>query len=149
LFFISFVVVFYFDDITKNVHNEAVLNVEVETYLSYSRKTQEYEQIKLFCIETNISHFEAKTNHGTKPVITIGDTLIIKTNIFGKAIYFTKENWKVAYGLKRDFLFFLLFLLPTFISCFINNGLEPFTNKLLLVVSLADIFAIAFYFIDF
>ncbi len=147
VFFSSFFVVLYFDDKTTSTHKEVVQTINTESYTSYSRKRQLYEQITVFYIETNVGKYESSIRQGKRLSVIKGDTLTISTNIFGKAVYFTKDNWQFIYGIDGFMLiYYLVFLLPTFISCFMNNGLESFTSKLLWFICLADIFAMIFYF---
>lgn len=144
-FLILFIIVAVFYNKHGESREEIVKNKNTETYTKASKGGGSYQETTLY-IETDYSDYVSKFGD-IKPHFNIGDTLIIERNIFKKPIYFTKNNWDTKYLIIKKYYFFYIMLFITLISFFFNDGLDRFTDKILLIVWTGNIIGIACFFL--
>lgn len=145
LYFSLFIIVCSTHEIINNTRQEILNNCKIEKYQAHSRRG--FYQVTEVLLETGNGKYSAKLINVDLPKIGSGDTVTIARNYYGKPIYFTQKYWLLMYGLTNNLFFYSFILIPTFISFFFNDGLDRFTDKLLLTVWAANILAIALYFL--
>lgn len=145
IYFTLFILVLILNDKTGSFQNEIVQDKKVETYTNVSRRGT--QKITTLYLKTDHDTYTSNIGDIRLPAFNIGDTLVIERNIFGKPIYFLKDEWGYKYGIDVNFALYYIVLFITFISLFFNDGLDRFTEKILLVVWTIDILAISFYFL--
>jgi hypothetical protein len=123
---------------------EVVLNKEIESYTYVSAHSAK-NGTDLY-IETDYDSYNIDISRMSFPNFNIGDTLLIERNLFGKPIYFGKTGWTVVYSIGIRFGFYFAVLFATLISLAFNNGLDRFTNKLLKLITVTNLFAMGCYF---
>jgi|LakMenE18May11ns_1017448.scaffolds.fasta_scaffold9959659_36 hypothetical protein len=145
LYFSLFVIVCSTHEIINTTRQEVLNNCEIEEYQAHSRRGS--YQVTEVSLETQYGHYFAKLINVDLPKLVTGDTVIIVRNYYGKPIYFTQKSWSLMYGLTNNLIFYSFILFPTFVSFFFNDGLDRFTDKLLLLIWAADVIAISLYFL--
>jgi hypothetical protein len=130
---------------TGSFRDEIVLNKNIESYTNTTRSGT-YKVTKLY-IETNFKNYTAKFGDNYPPNFNVGDTLTIERNIFRKPIFFSKSSWNVKYWIHSNFIYYYIVLFLTLMSLFFNDGLDRFTDKILLIIWSSNIIGIAIYFL--
>jgi hypothetical protein len=146
IYIILFVVVSFLHDKSGSFRDETVINRNVESYINTSRRGSS-NRVTTLTIETNFKSYTSEFGDKYPPAFNIGDTLTIERNIFNKPIYFTKSNWHLKYWIFTNPIYYYVILFLTLISLFFNDGLDRFTDKILLIIWSANIIAIAIYFL--
>lgn len=124
---------------------EIVMNKKIESYISSSRYGS--TKITTLYIETNYGNYTSNLGETRPPNFESGDKIVIEKNIFYKPIYFSKAGWHYKYGLYTNFTYYFIILFVTLLSLFFNDGLDRFTDKILLITWALTIFGITFYFL--
>ena len=124
---------------------EIVMNKKIESQTTTSRTGS--IKITTLYIETNYGNYTSNLGENRPPDFKSGDKLFIERNIFNKPIYFSKTGWYLKYGLQTNFTYYFIILFITLISFFFNDGLDRFTDKILLITSASNILGIMFYFL--
>ena len=145
IYIILFFVVLFLHDKSGSFREETVLNKNIESYTSTTKRGS--YKVTTLTIETNFKSYVSEFGDKYPPSFNIGDTLIIERNIFNKPIYFTKSNWNLKYWIFTNPMYYYIILFLSLISLFFNDGLDRFTDKILLIIWSANIIAIAFYFL--
>ncbi len=145
IYIILFFVVTLLNDKSGSFRDETVLSRNVESYINTSRRGS--YRVTTLNIETNFKNYTSEFGDKYPPGFKTGDTLIIERNIFNKPIYFTKSNWHFKYWIFTNPIYYYVILFLTLISLFFNDGLDRFTDKILLIIWSANIIGIAFYFL--
>lgn len=135
-----FVVSFtHYDTYTSN--EEIVLTVDYSTYTK-----SKSGRATLLTFETNYGDYSDEFEYGRAPTIKINDTIIIESNFYGKAVYFTKPIWNVKFGFATNYILYYCVTFLTVFSFFLNDGLDGFSDKLLLFIWVINILSITLYF---
>ncbi|MFL5751888.1 MAG: hypothetical protein ACJ76F_00655 [Bacteroidia bacterium] len=142
LFFLAFL----FNYRSAGSKKEKVISRTIEKY--NNRSIHGAQEINILYFETDRGSYQFNIGNIGLPKFKEGDTLLIERNIFGKPIYFTKEDWGKKYELQVNLLMYYLVLFLTFLSLFFNDGLDRFTDKILWLAWTLDIFAITAYFLS-
>lgn len=145
LYFSLFVIVCSTHQLINTTRQEVLTSCEIERYLTHSRRGSYH--VTEVSLETQYGNYFAQLIDVDLPKLVSGDTVLIARNYYGKSIYFTPISWSGWYGLTNHLIVYSFILLPTFISFFFNDGLDRFTDKLLLLVWAANIIAIGLYFL--
>jgi hypothetical protein len=145
LYFALFILVLIFHNKIGSLQNEIVQEKNIESYTSTSRRGT--RKVTTLYLKTDRDSYTSNIGDTRLPPFNAGDTIIIERNIFGKPIYFLKENWNWKYGIDVNFVYYYIVLFITFISMFFNDGLDRFTAKILWIAWTIDIMAIACYFL--
>lgn len=145
IYIILFFVVLFLHDKSGSLRKETVLNKNIESYTRTTRRGS--YRVTTLSIETNFKSYVSEFGDKYPPSFNIGDTLIIERNIFNKPIYFTKSNWNLKYWIFTNPIYYYIILFLTLISLFFNDGLDRFTDKILLIIWSANIISIAIYFL--
>lgn len=141
IYVILFFVVCFTHNITYNSNEEIVLAV------NYSNYTKSKGGIAtLLTFETNYGNYSDEFDYGRVPTIKIKDTIIIESNFYGKEIYFTKPTWNVKFGFADNYILYYCVTFLTVFSFFLNDGLDGFSDKLLLFIWVINILSITLYF---
>lgn len=144
IYFFLFIIVILFYDISKGWSDEILLSKKTETYITHTKRGV-IETTKLY-FETNYHSYTANISRDRPPEMYANDTINIERNIFGKSIYYSKADWGLKYALEHNFTLYYIILFFTMISFFFNDGLDPFTNKILWVIYSINFTAIAYFF---
>jgi hypothetical protein len=139
-----FVFVSIFYNHSKGFARETVLNVGTD----YSYRSPKYSLSKITTLyfETEKHNYTAYVTGIKVPEFKAGDTLLIEYNIFGRPIYFTKDEWHMKYGINANFIAYFLILFATILSMFFNDGLDRFTDKILMIVWFLNLISIGIFF---
>jgi hypothetical protein len=129
---------------SKGFARETVLNVGFD--FSYRSPKYSLSKITTLYFETEKHNYTAYVTGIKVPEFKTGDTLLIEYNIFGRPIYFTKDEWQMKYGLNANFIGYFLILFATILSMFFNDGLDRFTDKILLIIWFLNLITIGIFF---
>lgn len=144
VYILLYVLIFFLYDQSKGFTREIV--EKTETDITYSNPKYSRAKITTLYFETNNSNYTANVTGIFVPPFKEGDTLLIEHNIFGRPIYFTKENWSMKYAISSNFVFYFLILFVTIVSMFFNDGLDRFTDKILMIIWFLNIISIGIFF---
>lgn len=155
IFFISvwagrvvFIVLFIIASVLHNkpysTTKEIVVSKYTESYISRT-KSGSFRMTDLH-IETKFQNYLSKFKDKSPPDFNVGDTLLIERNIFTKPVYFTKSDWNSKYWIRFNFITYYIILFLTIVSLFFNDGLDRFTDKILLIIWSLNIIALVMYF---
>lgn len=131
--------------IAKESREEIVIHKAIESTIQRSRGSS-YRQTEL-SIETNYAHYTSTFIGHYPPDFSEYDTLLIERNLFHKPIYFTKSAWGYKYYINTHFFTYLIVVFMTFISFFFNDGLDRFTDKVLLMTWALNLISALCYFL--
>ena len=145
IYIILFFVVLLLHDKYGSSRDEIVLSRNVESYINTTRRGS--HKVTTLTIETDFKSYTSEFVDKYPPSFNTGDTLTIERNIFNKPIYFTKSNWHFKYWIFTNPIYYYVILFLTLISLFFNDGLDRFTDKILLIIWSANIIGIAIYFL--
>lgn len=140
-----FIVVLSTHKIPKNSRAEIVIHKTIESTIQRSRNSS-YRQTDL-SIKTNYARYTSTFIGHYPPDFKEYDTLLIERNLFHKPIYFTKTDWGYKYYINTHFFTYLIIVFLTFISFFFNDGLDRFTDKILLLTWAMNLISALCYFL--
>lgn len=144
IFIILFIVASVLHSKSYSTRKEIVINKYTDSYISRTKRGT-YRMTDLH-IETKFQRYLSKFKNDTPPDFKVGDTLLIERNIFHKPVYYTKSNWNSKYWIEFNFIYYYIILFLTIVSLFFNDGLDRFTDKILLIIWSANIIALIVYF---
>jgi hypothetical protein len=143
LYIILLLVVSFIHRTPNGNRKEVVVDRYVDRYISRSKSGSRI--VTNLYITTNKSNYQSNFGDQYPPNFNVGDTLIIEQNIFHKAIYFSKTEWRLKYWISLNYRYYYIVLFFTIISFFFNDGLDRFTNKLLSIIMATNLIAMACY----
>lgn len=145
---VVFIVLFIIASVLHNkpysTKKEIVVSKYTESYISRTKRGS-FKMTDLH-IETKYQNYLSKFKDETPPDFNVADTLLIERNIFTKPVYFTKSNWNSKYWIQFNFIYYYIILFLTIVSLFFNDGLDRFTDKILLIIWSLNIIALVIYF---
>jgi hypothetical protein len=144
IYLLLFILVSIFYHHSKGFASEKVLNVGTD--ISYRSPKYSLSKITTLYFETDRNNYNAYVTGIKVPEFKAADTLLIEYNIFGRPIYFTKEEWPMKYGLNANFIGYFLILFVTILSMFFNDGLDRFTDKILMIIWFLNLITIGVFF---
>lgn len=144
IYLLLFIIVSIFYHHSKGFANETVLNVGTD--ISYRSPKYSLSKITTLYFETDKNNYSAYITGIKVPEFKAGDQLLIEYNIFGRPIYFTKDEWHMKFGLNTNFIGYFLILFATILSMFFNDGLDRFTDKILMTVWFLNLISIGIFF---
>lgn len=145
IYFTLFIVVALTYHNSKGSRKETLLEKKAETITAVSKLG--FQSLTTLYLETNEGSYSSNIGDIFLPPLNKNDTIIIERNMYNKPISFSKEGWNVKYSIDANFVFYYIILFLTFISFFFNNGLDPFTTKILYLCYAIDIITIAIFFL--
>lgn len=144
IYFTLFMVVALTYHHSKDSRKEKLLEKKGDTISVVSKLG--LQSLTTLYLKTNEGSYSSNVGDIFLPPLNNNDTIIIERNIYNKPISFSKEGWNVKYSIDANFVLYYIILFLTFISFFFNNGLEPFTTKILYLCYVIDIVTIALFF---
>lgn len=144
LYIVAFFIAVIFHTKSGSVRDEIITKLEIENGRMMPERGVSKGTIVHF--QTYSGKYASDVKEKTLPPLAVGDTIKIERNIFGKPIYFAKPEWGSKFSINIAAVFYGLVIFITFISLFFNDGLDPFTDRILWLAWSCDIIAIACYF---
>lgn len=144
IFLTLFLIIAFTYTNSKDNRKEKLLEKKVETFRNISRVNTQI--VTTLYLETTEGSYTSNIGDIYLPPLNKNDTILIERNIYNKPIYFSKEDWNVKYRINANFVFYYVVLFLTLISFFFNDGLDPFTTKILYLCYSIDIITIAVFF---
>jgi hypothetical protein len=142
IFLTFFTWIYFYQGGSGKISDEVVVTRESGIYLQ-SRNMK----VAKLCFTTNIDSYEAHFEWTGMPNVSPGDTIQIEHNIFGKATFLTARGWNGKYELSLNWILYFIIGMLTIVSFSFNDGLDPFTDKILWVAWTIDLFAFTYYFL--
>lgn len=136
----------FFHDKPSSYRKEIVISKKIEKRVVASRRSGLKSLITTLYLETNYDNYSSDINK-MRPIIEIGDTIIIERNILNKPIYFREMDWPYKFGIIVYCPFYFMVFLTTLISLSFIDGLNRFTINLLSALIVIDLAAIICYFL--
>ncbi|MES2513944.1 MAG: hypothetical protein V4580_07350 [Bacteroidota bacterium] len=129
---------------TSSINEEVLIERTIKRDSTFQAQTQVNSTMYLTTTE---GHYIGDISGKTIPGFQVGDTMLIQKNLFGKPTFFTKKDWPYKYELDYGLEAYYIVLFLTLISMGFNDGQDKFTKKILWVFMIADMVAVACYFL--
>lgn len=141
LYVLLFAVVFCFYKTSNGFKDEQFVKFEIEYEGGgkYARDT--------YYLTTTTHTYVISRSFVDYKSLQQGDIIKVEHNIFGKPIYFKKDDWTRKYGIYKNYIYYYMLLFATCLTFFFKDGLDYFTNKLLYVFYAIDLISIIAFFI--
>ncbi len=143
-FLVFFITAISLQHTTATISEEVLLERHIKRDSSFQTQTQ---VISIIYLTTNKGKYTGDISNLSIPGFDVNDTMLIQKNVFGKPTFFTRKHWPYKYELSYGLEVYYMVLFLTLISMGFNDGQDKFTKKILLLFSIADIIAVACYFI--
>jgi len=142
LYLFLFVVVFCMYNKPHSIRNERYEQCESEHFHSGKKGSTDIVHLK-----TNFDEYRISKDFHDCIRFKQGDIIKVELNLFGKPIHFTQDGWDMKYGIYKNYIYYYMLLFATCLTFFFNDGLDPFTNKLLYIFYAVDVVSIVLFFI--